>query len=177
MIRSLTRYFWDGNRPLCLVHATVVLSPLGNAWYFVFFGWYSATLLVHATTVVLSPNGNARYFLDGNRPLWYILLRYSATTVMNGISFISYFIFLGYAHVRVVLRCLYVPRKRKSPDLELKYEMCRVCVCFLPIYSGRQIRWKYQPGSHKDFSSTFLLRCVPFFSREKDPAIPFPRRP
>ena len=47
-----------------------------------------------------------------------------------------------------------------------------VCVCFLPIHSGHQIRWTYQPGSHRrkvtqDFSSTFFLRCVPyFFSRE-----------
>ena len=46
-----------------------------------------------------------------------------------------------------------------------------VCVCFLPIHSGHQVRWTYQPGSHRrkvtqDFSSTFL-RCVPqFFSRE-----------
>ena len=41
-----------------------------------------------------------------------------------------------------------------------------VCVCFLPIYSGHQVRWTYQPRSHgrkvtPDFSSTFLLRCVP----------------
>ena len=47
-----------------------------------------------------------------------------------------------------------------------------VCVCFLPIHSGHQVRWTYQPGSHRrkvtqDFSSTFFLRCVPyFFSRE-----------
>ena len=48
-----------------------------------------------------------------------------------------------------------------------------MCVCFVPIYSGRQVRWMYQqPGSHRrkvtqDFSSTFLLRCMPlFFSRE-----------
>ena len=46
-------------------------------------------------------------------------------------------------------------------------------VCCLPIYSGRHVRWMYQPGSHRrkatqDFSSTFLLlRCMPlFFSRE-----------
>ena len=61
-------------------------------------------------------------------------------------------------------------------------------VCFLPIHSGHQVRWTYQPGSHRrkvtqeeghtggrshrrkvtqDFSSTFFLRCVPyFFSRE-----------
>ena len=46
------------------------------------------------------------------------------------------------------------------------------CVCFLPIHSGHQVRWTYQPRSHRrkviqDFSSTFFLRCVPqFFSRE-----------
>ena len=43
----------------------------------------------------------------------------------------------------------------------------------LPIHSEHQVRWTYQPGSHRrkvtqDFSSTFLLRCVPsFFSREE----------
>ena len=42
----------------------------------------------------------------------------------------------------------------------------------LPVHSGHQVRWTYQPGSHRrkvpqDFSSTFLLQCVPqFFSRE-----------
>ena len=40
-----------------------------------------------------------------------------------------------------------------------------VCVFFLPIHSGHQVRWTYQPGSHRrkftqDFSS-FFLRCVP----------------
>ena len=44
-------------------------------------------------------------------------------------------------------------------------DVCCVCVCFLPIHSGHQIRWTYQPGSHRrkviqDFSSTFFLRCV-----------------
>jgi hypothetical protein len=39
-------------------------------------------------------------------------------------------------------------------------------VVFLPIYSGHQDRWTYQPGSHrrkvtKDFSAIFLLRRVP----------------
>ena len=48
-----------------------------------------------------------------------------------------------------------------------------VCVCLLPIHSGHQVRWTYQPGSHRrkvtqDFSSTFFLWCVPlFFSREE----------
>ena len=36
----------------------------------------------------------------------------------------------------------------------------------IPIHSGHQVRWTYQPGSHRrkvtqDCSSTFLLRCVP----------------
>ena len=43
-----------------------------------------------------------------------------------------------------------------------------MCVCVLPIYSGHQVRWMYQPGSHRrkvtqDFSSTFLLRCMSLF--------------
>ena len=48
-----------------------------------------------------------------------------------------------------------------------------VCVCFFTIYSGRQVRWMSQPGSHRrkvtqDLSSTFLLQCTPlFFSREE----------
>ena len=53
------------------------------------------------------------------------------------------------------------------------YVFMYVCfLCFLPIHSGHQVRWTYQPGSHRrkvtqDFSSTFFLRCVPyFFSRE-----------
>ena len=46
------------------------------------------------------------------------------------------------------------------------YAVCVcVCMCFLPIHSGHQVRWTYQPGSHRrkatqDFSFTFL-RCVP----------------
>ena len=48
--------------------------------------------------------------------------------------------------------------------------MC-VCVCVLPIHSGHQVRWTYQPGSHRgkvtqDFSYSFFLRyvCVCVFS-------------
>ena len=41
--------------------------------------------------------------------------------------------------------------------------LCVFCV-FFPIHSGHQVRWTYQPGSHKrkviqDFSSTFFLGC------------------
>ena len=52
--------------------------------------------------------------------------------------------------------------------LRSRYACMYVSVlCFPPIHSGHQVRWTYQPGSHRrkvtqDFSSTFLLlRCVP----------------
>ena len=50
--------------------------------------------------------------------------------------------------------------------LSCDYGCIRMCVCFLPIYSGHKVRWTYPPGSHRrkvtqDFSSTFLLPCVP----------------
>ena len=69
--------------------------------------------------------------------------------------------------MRVVFRCQYVHRTRKSPDLELKYEMCCVCVC---VFSSH-LFWtsnslELPAGVTQDFAS-FLLRCVPlFFSRE-----------
>ena len=68
-----------------------------------------------------------------------------------------------------------------------------VCVCFLPIHSGHQVRWTYQPGSHRrkvtqeeghtggrshriSHPPSFCGACL-HFSREKDSVIPFPRRP
>ena len=52
-----------------------------------------------------------------------------------------------------------------------------VCVCFLPIHSGHQVRWTYQPGSHKRKVThrvfpppSFCGACLSF-SREKDSAI------
>ena len=51
-----------------------------------------------------------------------------------------------------------------------------VCVCFLPIHSGHQVRWTYQPGSHRiSHPPSFCGACLNF-SCEKDSAIPFPRR-
>ena len=55
---------------------------------------------------------------------------------------------------------------KKNPQNSSHVLHYTVCVCFLPIYSGLQVRWTYQPGSHRrkvtqDFSSTVLLRCVP----------------
>ena len=52
-----------------------------------------------------------------------------------------------------------------------------LCVCFLPIHSGHQVRWMYQPGSHRiSHPPSFCGACLNF-SREKNSAIPFPRRP
>ena len=50
-----------------------------------------------------------------------------------------------------------------DPD---KYYLIYVCVRFLSIHSGHQVRWTYQTGSHRtkvtqDISSTVLLLCVP----------------
>ena len=50
-------------------------------------------------------------------------------------------------------------------------------MCFLPIHSGHQVRWTYQPGSHnrrkvtRDFSSTFFLRvgALLFLARRIQP--------
>ena len=36
-----------------------------------------------------------------------------------------------------------------------------VCVCFLPIHSGHQIRWMYQPGSQQEEGHTgFLIHLL-----------------
>ena len=71
-----------------------------------------------------------------------------------------------------------------SPERVLPWQVHDLLfVVFFPIHSGHQVRWTYQPGSHRrkvtqDFSSTFVPcgACLNF-SREKDSAIPFPRRP
>ena len=57
-----------------------------------------------------------------------------------------------------------------------------VCVCFLPIHSGHRVRWTYQPGSHRrkvtqNFHPPYFCGACLNFSREKDSAFPFPRRP
>ena len=63
----------------------------------------------------------------------------------------------------------------RSADHERDWLPC-VCVCFLPIHSGHQVRWTYQPGSHRISHPPFCGASLNF-SREKDSAIPFPRRP
>ena len=52
-----------------------------------------------------------------------------------------------------------------------------VCVCFLPIHSGHQVRWTYQPGSHRrkvtqDFYLIHLpsaVRALIFVARRIQP--------
>ena len=62
--------------------------------------------------------------------------------------------------------------RREIRRTKVSYQCVCVCVCFLPIHYGHQVRWTYQPRSHRrkvtpNFPSTLLLRCVPsFFSRE-----------
>ena len=54
-------------------------------------------------------------------------------------------------------------------------DTCCVCVCFLPIHSGHQVRWTYQPGSPGGrpymifHPPSFCSACLKF-SREKDSA-------
>ena len=69
-----------------------------------------------------------------------------------------------------------------------------MCVCVFSSHScGHQVRWTYQPGSHRrkvtqaeghtggrshriSHPPSFCGACLSF-SREKDSGVPFPRRP
>ena len=69
-------------------------------------------------------------------------------------------------YVCAAVLCEISTRNRQIDRTGDKRRAAAVCVCFLPIHSGHQVRWTYQPGSHRrkvtqDFSSTFFLRCVP----------------
>ena len=50
-----------------------------------------------------------------------------------------------------------------------------VCACFLPIHSGHQVRWTYQPGSHRRKVTGFLshllsaVRAFIFLARRIQP--------
>ena len=144
--------------------------------------------------MVLSPHGNARYLLDGNRPLWYILLRYSANTVMYGTFYIftlAYFTavfshhFLGYSRVRVVLRASTFTehKNHQTWNLNMKYSgefNKRQCPDHRQTLAANSLFWtsnslKVPTGVKQDyFSSTFLLRYVPLFSSREGFSRPFP---
>ena len=163
----------------------MVFSPHGNARYFLDGDrplWYM---------LPLSPRGNTRYCLDSNRPLWYILLRYSATTVIYGIFYILYFFGLlpracgvgtfteheKHQTSNLIMKYSGEHNKRQCPDHRQTFA-ANSCVClFLLINSGRQIRWKYQPGSHRIFHLPSFCGACLYYSRDKDSAVPFPRRP
>ena len=67
--------------------------------------------------------------------------------------------------------------QKQMSRTSVAFDIVCVCVCFLPIHSGHQVRWTYQPGSHRiSHPPSFCGVCLNF-SREKDSAIPFPRRP
>ena len=62
---------------------------------------------------------------------------------------------------------LIVPRMLGISDL-FKIPVTRIRVFFFQTILDYQVRWTYQPGSHRrkvtqDFSPTFLRRCVPYF--------------
>ena len=76
----------------------------------------------------------------------------------------------GGASLAIIVPAGGTKARSKGPVLYCKqfaslYSVCVCvceCVCFLPIHSGHQVRWTYQPGSHRrkvtqDFSSTFFL--------------------
>ena len=51
-------------------------------------------------------------------------------------------------HLPSAVRALIFVARRIQPFLSL-VDREVVCVCFLPIHSGHQVRWTYQPGSHR----------------------------
>ena len=75
---------------------------------------------------------------------------------------------------------------RKNPSSmpcgNSSFHMCLcVCVCFLPIHSGHQVgrtsRGHTGGRSHRIFNPLSFCGACLDFCREKDSAIPFPRRP
>ena len=53
------------------------------------------------------------------------------------------------------------------------YGMYVVCVC---VIMSHNLFWTHQPESHRISPPSFCGACLKFY-REKDSAVPFPRRP
>ena len=74
----------------------------------------------------------------------------------------------------LTLECLTCTHRDRLRYLPMVQTVCVcVCVCFLPIHSGHQVRWTYQPGSRrrKEGHTRFLIhlsavRALIFLSRE-----------
>ena len=43
---------------------------------------------------------------------------------------------------------IFLATEETTVTQQVSHVLC-VCVCFLPIHSGHQVRWTYQPGSHR----------------------------
>ena len=130
----------------CILGADVVLFLSGVT--FVLFVSFSYFLLLLKT----------QSFVQS-----FFVLRYAcAQTVTRSYHCLRPFYFIFFLSLGILLfPSIFVP-------LLVPFSLCNVCacVCFLPIHSGHQVRWTYQPGSHRrkvtqDFSSTFFLWCVP----------------
>ena len=139
--------------------------------------------------MVLSPHGKARYFLDDNRPLWYILLRYSATTAMYGIFYVLFFGgLLPRAYGVAMPRSFTEHENHQTSNLNMKYseehnkrQQCpdhrqtfatNSCVC---VFSSH-LFWtsnslEVPAGVTQDFSPTFSFcgACLNFFARRIQP--------
>ena len=145
----------------------------------------------HSESGTLSPTcyRGTQPHLDGNRRLWYILLRYSATTVTYGIYIYIHFFWATPACVWCFDASTFTEEHENHQTSNLNMTYCTpentikgsvqitikgrhsqptvVCVCvFFPCildvkFVGSTCRVT------QDFSSIFLLRCVPlFFPRE-----------
>ena len=130
----------------CILGADVVLFLSGVT--FVLFVSFSYFLLLLKT----------QSFVQS-----FFVLRYScAQTVTRSYHCLRPFYFIFFLSLGILLfPSIFVPLL-----VPFLFVMESVCVCFLPIHSGHQVRWTYQPGSHRrkvtqDFSSTFFLWCVP----------------
>ena len=47
----------------------------------------------------------------------------------------------------LLFHLLFMPKSAEKSASRMDISL--VCVCFLPIHSGHQVRWTYQPGSHR----------------------------
>ena len=52
-------------------------------------------------------------------------------------------------HVRILLGMFEARSVNNMKNTTNNTTRLCVCVCFLPIHSGHQVRWTYQPGSHR----------------------------
>ena len=138
--------------------------------------------------LVLSPHYNARYFLDDYQALCFILLRYSATTVMQGMFYIE--VFFGVTPAWVWCcdasntftehenhQTSGEHNKRQCPDHRQTFaaNSC-VCVFFFPFILDVKFVGSTGQGHRISHPRSFCGACL-YFSRMRDSAVAFPCRP